>query len=142
MASILFTGTEMSNLVIGLELLIIGTIGLILVYLLSRKRPRRVNTNVILYILMMTLVFYAIFYLKDPFEFLPQDFWNVVNLVIVFFTIFGFYRMLANGIRSEVNKRLDDFRNEVNTRFNDFRNEIRRDFDRLEKRLEKIQNKL
>ena len=61
MTSILFSSSEMQSLVIGLELFS-GTAGLILVYLLTKKQPKQANRNIILYIFMLSVIFYAIFY--------------------------------------------------------------------------------
>jgi hypothetical protein len=80
----------------------------------------------------MSLIFYALFYIRDPLEFIPQEFWGIVNYLIIVLTIYGFYRKLVGGFRSEFNDRLGDFRSETNRRINDFREEIRRDLDRID----------
>ena len=115
------------TLVIGLELLVLGLFALVVVYIISSKQPRRGSRNSFLYILVMSLIFYAIFYLKDPLDFIPQEIWNVANYLIIVITIYGFYHQLTSGLRLEFNDRLSDFRTE-----------LRRDIDRIEKRLDKI----
>ena len=90
----------------------------------------------------MALIFYAIFYLKDPLEFIPQEVWNVANYAIIVATIYGFYRQIMGGFRAEFNDRLNDFRGEVNKRLDDFKADMTRDFDRIDKRLDKIEASL
>jgi len=142
MISDLFANSYIDSLVIGMELLVVGLIGLILVYILTKKQPRQSSRNSFLYILIMALIFYAIFYLKDPLEFIPEEIWNFANYAIIVITIYGFYRQIIGGFRAEFNDRLNDFRNEVSAKMSDFRTEIRRDFDRIEKKLEKIEERL
>lgn len=141
MANDLLTNNGIQNLVIGVELLVIGLIGIVIVYYLSKKQPKQTSRNNILYIIMMALIFYALFYLKDPFEFLPPQIWDIVNLAILV-GVLGFYHQLVGGVRTEFNDRLDDFRKGINIRIDDFKDEVRRDLDRIEKRLEKIESKL
>lgn len=90
----------------------------------------------------MALIFYAIFYLKDPLEFIPQEVWSVANYAIIVITIYGFYRQIIGGFRSEFNDRLNDFRSGIDKRLDDSRESMHREFGIIEKRLEKMEEKI
>ena len=126
-------------MVMEMNLLLIGVIGLILVYVLSSRRTRR-KYSIYLYILMMALIYYALFVARDPFE-LPSFVNDIIAYAIIVGSLVGFYRQIEGSLRADFNTRLESLRTDLNTRLKELKDDLRRDIDRIEKRMDLIDYK-
>jgi hypothetical protein len=134
-------------MVIKMNILALGVGGSILVYVLSSKKTRK-KISIYLYILMMAVIFYALFLAHDPFD-LPPYIGDIISYLIIVCSLIGFYRQIEGSLRADFNSRIESLRTDLGTRLDNLKNdnatkltEIKTDFqretDKLEKRIEKI----
>ena len=100
-------------MVIKMNLLLIGVVGLILVYVLSGRRTRK-KFSIYIYILMMALVYYALFVANDPFE-LPPIASEIITYAIIVGSLAGFYRQIEGNLRTDLNSRIESLRTDLGT---------------------------
>lgn len=136
-------------LVMKMNILLIGLVGLILVYVLSGRRTRK-KLPLYLYIAMMALIFYAIFYAHDPFD-LPPFASDIITYAIIVGSLIGFYRQIEGSLRSDFNGRIDSLRNDLGaridvsktetmTRLTEIKADFQREMDKLERRIDSQNN--
>ena len=134
----------------GVNLLLIGIVGLIIVYVLSSGKMRK-RMSIYVYIVMMALIFYALFLAHDPFE-LPSFVNDIIAYAIIVGSLIGFYRQIEGSLRSDFNTRIENLRNDVcnridglkidnTTRLTEIKNDFQREIDKLEKRLDDTTSK-
>jgi hypothetical protein len=132
-------------LVMKMNILLIGLVGLILVYALSSRRTRK-KLPLYLYIAMMALIFYAIFYAHDPFD-LPPIANDIITYAIIVGALIGFYRQIEGSLRSDFNSRIESLRTdlgsridalktETTTRLTEIKADFQREMDKLERRID------
>jgi len=132
-----------------MNLLLIGVIGLVLIYALSSQRTRK-KLPLYLYIAMMALIFYAIFYAHDPFD-LPPFASDIITYAIIVGSLIGFYRQIEGSLRSDFNGRIDSLRNDLGaridasktenmTRLTEVKADFQREMDKLERQIDSQDN--
>jgi len=114
-------------LVMKTNLLLIGIVGLIVVYVLSsgaskRKRRKARLSFTYLYIIIMALLFYALFVVHDPFE-LPAFVNDIIAYAIIVGSLVGFYRQIEGNVRSDFNNRIENLRTDICNRIDNLRND-------------------
>jgi hypothetical protein len=133
-----------------MNLLLIGIVGLIIVYVLSsgarkRRKTRARLSFTYLYIVIMALVFYALFVAHDPFE-LPPIANEIITYAIIVGSLIGFYRQIEGNMRTDFNNRIeslktdlcnriDSLRKDSSERLTEIKADFQREIDKLEKRI-------
>ena len=132
-------------MVMKMNLLLIGIVGMILVYVLSGRRSRK-RLPLYLYIAMMALIYYALFLAHDPFE-LPPFVNDIIAYAVIVGSLIGFYRQIEGSLRTDFNHRLENLRIDLATRIDslktdnatrlaEIKTDFQREIDKLEKRID------
>jgi hypothetical protein len=131
-------------LVIRMNLLLIGVVGLVLIYIISSRKTWK-KLSLYIYIAVMGLIFYALFLAHDPFE-LPSFVNDIIAYAIIVGSLIGFYRQIEGSLRSDLSSRIENLRTDLGTRIDnskaenatrltEIKTDFQREIDKLEKRI-------